>query len=147
MSFAPFGMDPSSSASREPPPRPRATTPRFGAFRGCRVRRSAMGLFDRVRSWLKSEPDGKAEASSQQEDTTKPEPARDQVKTKPAARVFDRLANVGLAGGPTVDEAIAMLRQARGTVNEAEAVAQALSALGQRSIPEPVRVACADILA
>ena len=57
-----------------------------------------------------------------------------------------RLGKMGLIEGPTVDEAIAILRQVRGTVLEAAAVAEVLRG-GPRVVPEPVRVACADILA
>jgi serine/threonine-protein kinase len=46
-----------------------------------------------------------------------------------------------------VEEAIAVLRRARGTVLEATAVTWALHGVGTRPIPDPVRVACADILA
>src|SRR6185369_2432787 len=58
-----------------------------------------------------------------------------------------RLAKVGAADGPSVDEAIATLRQVRGTIHEAAAVNEALRAAAQRAIPDAVRVACADILA
>jgi serine/threonine-protein kinase len=64
----------------------------------------------------------------------------------PPAQV-QRLARAGLPDGPTVDEAIAVLRQVRGTVLEATAVNWALRGVGTRIIPEPVRVAVADILA
>lgn len=57
-----------------------------------------------------------------------------------------RLGKLGLPGGPTVDDAIAILRQVRGTVVEAAAVGEALRASPQL-VPEPVRVACADIIA
>ncbi len=60
---------------------------------------------------------------------------------------MQRLARVGLADGPTVDEAIAVLRQVRGTALEAVAVNWALRGVGTRTIPDPVRVAAADILA
>jgi serine/threonine-protein kinase len=72
-------------------------------------------------------------------------PAPGEAPRKPPARVM-RLAEVGLPGGPSVDEAIAVLRQVRGTELEATAVGFALRA-GARVIPDPVRVACADILA
>lgn len=60
---------------------------------------------------------------------------------------IQRLVRVGLPSGPTVEEAIALLRQVRGTIHEAAAVTHALRELDQRPIPEPIRVACADILA
>jgi hypothetical protein len=58
-----------------------------------------------------------------------------------------RLADVGVRGGPTVDEAIALLRRVRGTVHEAPAVLQILRGIEQHAVPEPVKVACADLLA
>ncbi len=48
---------------------------------------------------------------------------------------------MGLAEGPGVDEAIAVLRQVRGTMLEATAVQWALRGVGTRTIPDPVRVA------
>jgi eukaryotic-like serine/threonine-protein kinase len=65
---------------------------------------------------------------------------------EPPAHV-QRLALVGLLDGPTVEEAIAVLRQVRGTVLEATAVTWALRGAGTRTVPDPVRVAVADILA
>jgi len=58
-----------------------------------------------------------------------------------------RLADVGLRNGPTIDEAIALLRRVRGTIHEASAVLQVLRGIELHPIPEPVRVACADLLA
>ncbi len=60
---------------------------------------------------------------------------------------IQRLAEVGARGGPTVDEAIALLRRVRGTVHEASAVLQIQRAIEQHTVPEPVKVACADLLA
>ena len=59
---------------------------------------------------------------------------------------MQRLARVGLPEGPSLEEAIAVLRQVRGTALEATAVQWALRGVG-RTIPDPVRVAVADILA
>jgi eukaryotic-like serine/threonine-protein kinase len=73
-----------------------------------------------------------------------PDSEREVAGPPPAIR---RLARVGLAEGPSVDEAIALLRTVRGTVLEATAVAWALRGAGARVVPDPVRVACADILA
>jgi serine/threonine-protein kinase len=42
---------------------------------------------------------------------------------------------------------IAILRRARGTLLEADAVAHLIAALNERALPDPVRVACADLLA
>ena len=60
---------------------------------------------------------------------------------------IELLALIGAVGGPSVEDAIAILRRARGTLREAEAVAAALRGLGERAIPGPVRLACAEILA
>jgi serine/threonine-protein kinase len=60
---------------------------------------------------------------------------------------IQRLARIGQPEGPSIDEVIALLRQVRGTVLEAAAVTEALRGSIQRKIPDPVRVACADILA
>jgi serine/threonine-protein kinase len=57
------------------------------------------------------------------------------------------LRRVGLVDGPSVEEAIALLRRARGTAREADAIAAVMSAMGERALGEPIRVACADILA
>jgi serine/threonine-protein kinase len=58
-----------------------------------------------------------------------------------------RLSLLGQPTGPSTEEAITVLRHVRGTLVEAAAVMAALRALGPRGGPEPVRVACADILA
>jgi serine/threonine-protein kinase len=68
------------------------------------------------------------------------------IDTRDLPAPVKRLGKLGLPDGPTLDEAIAILRQVRGTVVEAAAVAEVLRG-GQRVLPEPVRVACADILA
>ncbi len=65
---------------------------------------------------------------------------------EPPPRI-QRLARVGTPDGPGADEAIALLRRVRGTVLEAGAVEAALRGFGERTLPEAVRVACADILA
>jgi serine/threonine-protein kinase len=57
------------------------------------------------------------------------------------------LRRAGLPEGPSVEEAIALLRRARGTAREADAIAAVMSAMGERPQSEPIRVACADILA
>jgi serine/threonine-protein kinase len=72
---------------------------------------------------------------------------RDQNKPSTPEDEIDRLASIGLPGGPTPEEVIAILRRARGTVREADAVAHVASIASGRPVPEPVRVACADILA
>src|SRR5262249_5781657 len=57
------------------------------------------------------------------------------------------LARTGSKDGPTLEEAIALLRRVRGTVREAPAVAAVLRASSAGGLPAPLRVACADILA
>jgi eukaryotic-like serine/threonine-protein kinase len=58
-----------------------------------------------------------------------------------------RLRHVGARNGPSTDEAIAILRRVRGTLREADAVAHVLAAMAERALPDPVRVACAELLA
>jgi hypothetical protein len=60
---------------------------------------------------------------------------------------IERLGRVGLPRGPSVDEAIAILRRVRGTVREHAAAAKILQAFAERPVPEPVRVSGASILA
>jgi eukaryotic-like serine/threonine-protein kinase len=66
------------------------------------------------------------------------------MSASPPSPFAARLSLLGAAGGPGPEEAVALLRQARGTSQEASAVAAALRAA---SLPEIVRVACADLLA
>ncbi|WP_437565088.1 serine/threonine-protein kinase [Sorangium sp. So ce542] len=58
-----------------------------------------------------------------------------------------RLRASGARDGPSTDEVIAILRRARGTLREAEAVAHLVAAMAERALPDPIRVACADLLA
>ena len=58
-----------------------------------------------------------------------------------------QLARVGAPDGPSEEQAILLLRKARGTVREAEAAARVLEAAEDHAVPEAVRLACADILA
>ncbi|WP_437594743.1 serine/threonine-protein kinase [Sorangium sp. So ce1000] len=58
-----------------------------------------------------------------------------------------RLRSAGAREGPSTDEVIATLRRARGTLREAEAVAHLVAAMEERVLPDPIRVACADLLA
>jgi serine/threonine-protein kinase len=74
-------------------------------------------------------------------------PAADPPRASDAAVDFTPLEQVGTPEGPSVDEAIGLLRRARGTVHEADALEMALRAAGARTIPEPIRIACADLLA
>jgi serine/threonine-protein kinase len=115
-----------------------------------------MSLLSRVRSWFSNEdgaegpPSGTAEeggdAPGAEAQGSVLAPGAAPEAREPPAQI-QRLARAGLPEGPTVDEAIAVLRQVRGTVLEATAVAWALRGAGTRPIPEPVRVAAADILA
>ncbi len=59
----------------------------------------------------------------------------------------ERLGKIGASGGPSTEEAIAILRRVRGTVHEHAAATKILQAIADREVPEPVRVSCADILA
>jgi serine/threonine-protein kinase len=88
-----------------------------------------------------------AEAVEAPERAAPPAPAEAATSAPETPYPVQRLGQTGLAAGPSVDEAIALLRQVRGTMAESAAVAEALRALGPRGGPEPVRVACADILA
>ncbi|MGK4004126.1 serine/threonine-protein kinase [Sorangium sp. So ce1036] len=76
-------------------------------------------------------------------------PAR--PRGQPAAREAGddvaRLRGAGAKDGPSTDEVIAILRRARGTPREAEAVAHLVAAMDERLLPDPIRVACADLLA
>lgn len=115
-----------------------------------------MSFLSRIKAWIGSERDAEVSDADGAEGS---EPERDAVNREGAAiegartgarevpAQIVRLGKIGLDGGPGVDEAIAVIRQVRGTVHEAPAVSAALAGLGQRAIPEPVRVACADILA
>lgn len=58
-----------------------------------------------------------------------------------------RLAKIGLVNGPSETEALLFLRKMRGTVHESLAVSRVLAASAERSVPESVRIASADILA
>jgi serine/threonine-protein kinase len=60
---------------------------------------------------------------------------------------IERLARIGEEDGPDEGEAIARLREARGTPREAEAIAALVRASGARALPDAVAVACADLLA
>jgi serine/threonine-protein kinase len=118
-----------------------------------------MSLLARFRSWLSAGMDGEREDEVEAgDDSTRESPpppgdaspgdagSADAQPRDPPARI-QRLARIGMPDGPTVDEAIATLRQVRGTVLEATAVMWALRGASSRPIPEPIKVACADILA
>ncbi len=107
-----------------------------------------MGLFDRVRTWFKPGEGAEREAPDERDADEAPVDRRTAIvaREKPGA-AYAPLEKVGLPGGPSVDEAIALLRRARGTADEALAVQKTLENSADRNIPEPVRVACADVLA
>ncbi|MEP7124471.1 MAG: serine/threonine-protein kinase [Byssovorax sp.] len=118
-----------------------------------------MSFLARVRSFFSSGPhdaadpagDGAARgaAGSDAEHETATHEARAAVAGESGGTLpqIQRLAEIGARGGPTVDEAIGLLRRVRGTVHEAPAVMQIQRAIEQRAVPEPVKVACADLLA
>jgi len=89
-----------------------------------------------------TEPDASAS------DSPSPRPAEAEGGASDASRQASELACLVQAGqpdGPTVAAVMALLRQARGTVREAEALESALSA--GHHLPEPARIACAEMLA
>jgi eukaryotic-like serine/threonine-protein kinase len=106
-----------------------------------------MGLFERVKSWFNASDEV---AADDEEDFGAPRPS--DPASAPSGPELERspletLTQIGLPGGASVDEGIAVLRASRGTPREAAAVAKALQGIGERTIPDPIRVACADILA
>jgi serine/threonine-protein kinase len=104
-----------------------------------------LSLWDKVRGLLAGELD----EGEPKPDGAPPPDAPPIAPAPPAAVdvVVARLRELGRADGPAVDEAIALLRRAKGTSREAAAVGAALEAAGARPVPEDVRVACAEILA
>jgi eukaryotic-like serine/threonine-protein kinase len=115
-----------------------------------------MSLLSRVRSWIQGAEGAARETpvpgsgeSTAADDAPIHAPAGtpEEAEARRTAGEIARLARVGTADGPSADEAIALLRRVRGTVLEAAAVEVALRGFGERSLPEAVRVACADILA
>ncbi len=125
-----------------------------------------MSLLSRVRSWLSSDPGPTHRAGSpagsldRLADDPVPSPDRASASFFPissgagegagapaAARAASRRRpcsgsrGSGSLDGPSVEEAIAVLRQVRGTALEATAVGWALRGVGTRAIPDPVRVA------
>jgi serine/threonine-protein kinase len=128
-----------------------------------------MSLLSRVRSWIQGRDDGAGEPPAPDagegpghrpglradEPPSAPDPgpgaaavkARAEAEPRKQPGEIARLARVGLPDGPGADEAIALIRRLRGSVLEAAAVEAALRGFGERTLPEAVRVACADILA
>jgi serine/threonine-protein kinase len=113
-----------------------------------------MSLLSRVRSFFASDSIEEGPTAGERIDAgdpgapplAPPASAPGREGSEPPA-IVQRLARVGLPDGPTVEEAIAVLRRVRGTMLEATAVSWALRGAATRAIPEPVRIACADILA
>lgn len=102
-----------------------------------------MSLWDKLHGFVASmRPSDDAVAA--REDVVPAPACEPQVVVESAVA---RLARLGEADGPSVDEAIALLRQARGTTNEASAVSAALDAAEARPVAEDVLVACAELLA
>src|SRR5262249_29155309 len=66
---------------------------------------------------------------------------------EPSDFAIRRLAWMGNTVGPSADEVVATLQEARGTKVARRAVETALSARARGPLPEPVLSACADILA
>lgn len=76
--------------------------------------------------------------------THRARPPREQADT--GSSQTQSLARTGLPGGPDAAEAMLILRAARGTVREAEAASALGSALKERQLPEPLKIAYADLL-
>src|SRR4051794_23918521 len=100
-----------------------------------------MSLLNRLRSFLRPDPGqalerpGTAPRKRAKGGSLEEESALDAGERAPSVSVLpqiQRLVRVGLPNGPSVEEAIALLRQVRGTVHEAEAVVHALRELDQR---------------
>ena len=95
--------------------------------------------------------DGGGEAADAAgEEARSSEPAEEETPTSKApdgSNEVERLGRIGASGGPSMEEAIALLRRVRGTVQEHAAATKILQAIAERAVPEPVRVSCADILA
>jgi serine/threonine-protein kinase len=117
-----------------------------------------VSLWKRLRDRVARRPGERDAAADRAPDSSDPRdvtglvmaPATDaQRATQRPARVDEvaELARLGEPEGPTTEEALAILRRARGTEREAEAVQAALLGQSQRALPEQVRIACADILA
>lgn len=69
----------------------------------------------------------------------------DERADEPAESELSALGRAGQAGGPRTAEVMALLRRYRGTTREVEALERALSAGAK--LPEPARIACAEMLA
>ncbi len=76
-----------------------------------------------------------------------PAPKENDADPRGDSAEMQRLGAIGRADGPTEFEALTLLRRVRGTVDEARAVSIVLDAISSRAVPEPVRLATADILA
>ena len=100
-----------------------------------------MSLWGKVRALFGGDGASPRAVDAAAEPAPAPEPPRDND------RLTDRLGELGRPGGPGVEEAIGLLRRARGTAREATAVGAAIEAASARPVAEEVRVACAEILA
>lgn len=91
-----------------------------------------------------SEPrGGEGEGAATEHDAS----ATDERSPAEGLSEIEKLGRVGAKGGPSTEEAIALLRRVRGTVDEHAAATKILQAISERAVPEPVLVSCADILA
>ncbi len=110
-----------------------------------------MSFLSRVKGWLRSDEPSTGEPPAEGEHIEEQvASARAAGRARPVTSsipAIDRLSRLGEEKGPSVEEALVLLRQVRGTIHESAGVAAALGGIGQRAVPEPIRVACADILA
>lgn len=120
-----------------------------------------MSVLSKMRSWFVPREKREANTSCNRDGTSSDaalppglrrrsggiEGATGDAKAPAVPPVIRRLADAGLPAGPTAEEAIALLRNVCGTVLEAAALEAVLSGPWHFRAPDPVRVACADILA
>ncbi|MDI3284009.1 serine/threonine-protein kinase [Polyangium sp. 15x6] len=113
-----------------------------------------MSLWRRIKGRLFGESDEAAGEEALRGADERESPAVEETRGARARPVVDeasaelaQLARVGAPDGPSEEQAILLLRKARGTVREAEAAARVLEAAEDHAVPEAVRLACADILA
>ena len=113
-----------------------------------------MSLWRKIRGRLFGESDEAASEEAPRGADERATSARAEARREPAHAAVDeasaelaQLTRVGAPDGPSEEQAILLLRKARGTVREAEAAARVLEAAEDYAVPEAVRLACADILA
>ncbi len=100
-----------------------------------------MSLWDRFKSSIglpAGNPADAPDAPRPATPLTMPTPAGPKVE-----RAIDRLHTLGTPEGPTPEEAVSILRIARGTSDETDAIE---AVLGAPALPSVVRLACAEIL-